>query len=215
MKLIKLATAALIALGSLTAQAGYLQVDGGVNTPVPTNNYYLGNLSPKTNNIGGNLQSSINGTLSLDFTYLGHEAGWTNTFNSSSLLTSTGGSIDTILPSPFFGYFDAYTVGENINFSFSTNGIPVPNFVVNGNNNNGNQLVSFATALNTSFNGNSYDAILFFDDTGGYQDDDNHDDLVIGVRVIGVTLTSVPESSTLILMMMGLAGLFAARRLKA
>jgi hypothetical protein len=54
-----------------------------------------------------------------------------------------------------------------------------------------------------------YDAILFFDDTGGYKDDDNHDDLVIGIKA------SVPESSTFVLMLMGLAGLFAARRLKA
>lgn len=215
MKLIQLATAALIALGSLTAQAGYLQVAGGINTAVPTNNYYLGNLSPQTYNIGGNLQSSVNGTLSLDFTYLGSEAGWRNNFKSSSLLTSIGGSIDNSLPSPSFGYFDAYTIGENINFAFNTNGTPVPNFIVNGNNNLGDQWVSFATALNTSFNGNSYDAILFFDDTGGFQDDDNHDDLVIGVRVLSATQTSVPESSTLVLMFMGLVGLFAARRLKA
>ena len=214
MKLTQLA-AGLIALSSLTAQAGYLQIAGGVNTAVPTNNYYLGDLSPQTYNIGGNLQSSINGILSLDFTYLGSEAGWKNTFTSSSVLNSVGGSIDNTLPSPFFGYFDAYTVGENINFSFSTNGSPVPNFVVNGYNNLGDHWVSFATALNTSFDGNSYDAILFFDDTGGFNDDDNHDDLVIGVRVLNATVTSVPESSTFVLMMMGLAGLFAARRFKA
>jgi hypothetical protein len=219
MKVIQLAAAGLITLSSLGAQAAYLQIQGGVNTPVPVNNNYLGDLSPQTYNMGGNLQSSINGILSLDFTYLGSEAGWRNNFKSSSLLTLAGGSIDNQLPSPFFGYFDAYTIGENINFSFNTNGSPVPNTVVNGFNTIGNQWVSFATALNTTFKGNAYDAILFFDDTGGvkdgFKDDDNHDDLVIGVRVLDVTLTSVPESSTLILMMMGLTGLFAARRLKA
>jgi hypothetical protein len=215
MKLIKLAAAALITLSSLTTHAAFLQIDGGVNTPVLSNNYFLGNLNPQTYNIGGNLQSSVNGILSLDFTYLGHEAGWRNTFTSSSVLTSAGGSIDNILPSPFFGYFDAYTVGEDINFSFTTSGSPVPNFVANGNNTNGDYSVSFATALGTTFNGNWFDAILFFDDTGGFMDDDNHDDLVIGVRVLDFNPTAVPESSTLVLMFMGLVGLFAARRMKA
>ncbi|MCE3252601.1 MAG: sorting protein [Cellvibrio sp.] len=210
MKLIQLAAAALITLSSLTAQAAYLQVAGGVNTAVPSNNYYLGNLAPQSYNIGGNLQSSINGTLSLRFDYLGHEAGWTNTFESNS------STITNVLPpSPFIGYFDTYTVGELIQFTFSTNGSPVPNFVANGNNNMGDHWVSFATALNTSFDGTAYDAILFFDDTGGYMDDDNHDDLVIGVRVLSATVTQVPESSTIVLMLMGLAGLFAARRMKA
>jgi hypothetical protein len=220
MKLIQLAAAGLVTLSSLTAQAAFLQIQGGVNTAVPVNNNYLGDLSPQTYNIGGNLQSSINGILSLDFTYLGSEAGWRNNFTSSSLLTSIGGSIDNQLPSPFFGYYDAYTIGENINFSFNTAGSVSPNTVVNGFNTLGYQWVSFATALNTSFKGNAYDAILFFDDTGGlkdgFKDDDNHDDLVIGVRVLDATLTStVPESSTFVLMMMGLVGLFAARRLKA
>jgi hypothetical protein len=215
MKLIKLAAGALITLSSLTAQAGFLQISGGASSPVLGNNFYQGSLNPQVYNIGGQLQSAFDGMLSLDFTYLGHEAGWKNTFTSSSVLTGVSGSIDTVLPSPFFGYFDNYTIGENITFSFSTNGTPVPNFVNNGSNTNGDYSVSFATALETTFNGNWYDAILFFDDTGGFMDDDNHDDLVIGVRVLDATVVNVPESSTLVLMMMGLLGLFAARRMKA
>lgn len=209
MKLIQLAATALLTLSSLTAHAAFLQIAGGVNTAVPTDNYFLGNLNPQTYNIGGNLQSAFNGILSLRFDYLGHEAGWINKFETNS------STIDNVLPSPFIGYSDNYTVGELIQFTFTTNGSPVPNFVANGNNNLGDHWVSFATALNTSFDGNAYDAILFFDDTGGYDDDDNHDDLVIGVRVLEATVVNVPESSTLVLMMMGLLGLFAARRLKA
>ncbi|EIK46722.1 hypothetical protein O59_000744 [Cellvibrio sp. BR] len=52
---------------------------------------------------------------------------------------------------------------------------------------------------------------MFLDDTGpSKKDDDNHDDLVIGIKV-----TQVPEPTTLLLMSMGLLGLFGARRLKA
>jgi hypothetical protein len=71
--------------------------------------------------------------------------------------------------------------------------------------------MSFAIALNATFNGVFYDAVLFLDDTGdkGPTDDDNHDDLIIGIKA------TVPEPSTVILMLMGLASLFGARRLKA
>lgn len=204
MKLIKFAAAALITLSSLAAQAGLLQIDGGAYLPVPNSNYFKAELNPQTYNIGGNLKSSVTESLNLTFDYLGTEAAWKNLF------ASKGFSIDNTLPSPSFSYSENYTAGDLIQFTFSTNGTGVsPNFVANGNNNGGDQFVSFAVALDTTFKGVAYDAILFFDDTGGYMDDDNHDDLVIGIKA------SVPESSTFILMLMGLAGLFAARRLKA
>jgi len=214
MKLIKLAATALISLGSLTAHAAYFQIVGGTSAvDVPANNDYEGSLpAGQTYNVGGNLQSNFDGVLSLDFTFLGEDADFTNTFTSNAVLINNVGA------NSLQGYFDSYTVGELLSFSFSTNGFAVANSVANGANTGGAGTVSFATALETTFAGfGSFDAILFFDDTGGGPpDDDNHDDLIIGVRVLSATTTStVPEPSTIVLMMMGMAGLFAARRLKA
>jgi hypothetical protein len=202
MKLIKLAAAAVIAVSSFAANAGLLQIDGGAYLPVPNSNYFKADLNPQIYNIGGNLEAAQDGPLNLEFTFLGKEAGWTNTFTSAgNIITTNGGS---------FSYSQNYTLGQLIEFTFTTGGLGVsPNTVVNGDNNDGNVKVSFAIALDTEFKGVKYDAILFFDDTGGYNDDDNHDDLVIGIKA------TVPESSTFVLMLMGLAGLFAARRLKA
>lgn len=213
MKLIKIAAAALITLSSFAAQAGLMYIDGGTNQAVPANNYFKNALNPQTYNIGGNLKANQTDTMFLSFEFLGKEAGWTNTFTSESntnLITTGGGS---------FSYSKAYTLGDLIDFTFAAgaNLNPNPNSVANGSNNAGNNIVSFAIALDTTFNGVLYDAILFFDDTGSHKivngvkvpDDDNHDDLIIGIKA------HVPESSTFVLMLMGLAGLFAARRLKA
>jgi hypothetical protein len=205
MKLIKLAAAAVIAVSSFAANAGLLQIDGGAYLPVPNSNYFKADLNPQIYNIGGNLEAAQDGPLDLVFTFLGKEAGWTNTFESLS--DSIGGTITTSGGS--FSYSQNYTLGQLIEFTFTTGGAVVPPTVSNGTNNDGRFLVSFAVALDTVFKGVKYDAILFFDDTGGYNDDDNHDDLVIGIKA------TVPESSTFVLMLMGLAGLFAARRLKA
>ena len=203
MKLIKLAAAALISVSSLAAQAGLISIEGGEYKAVPSNNDFQADLNPQTYNVGGNLVVAQNGSLNLEFSFLGKEADWLNTFTSlgNTITTTSGGS---------FSYSQNYSLGDLIEFSFKTGGVNVsPNVVANGDNNDGEVKVSFAIALDTEFNGVLYDAILFFDDTGSWNDDDNHDDLLIGIKA------SVPESSTFVLMLMGLAGLFAARRLKA
>lgn len=216
MKLIKLAAAALITLSSLTTQAAYLKLSNdnvtGISTSGANHNYFAANgaVTAPAFNVGGNLLADFSGTILLEFTYLGAEASYENKFT-----TSAGGF--TNAPGKWYGSSvgssflleDSYSIGEAIGFSFkkgTTGGLSV----ANGSNNGGDTTLSFATLLAGSFSGSPFDAILFFDDTGGYQDDDNHDDLVVGVRVV-----SVPESSTLVLMMMGLLGLFAARRMKA
>ncbi|HSC67473.1 MAG TPA: PEP-CTERM sorting domain-containing protein [Cellvibrio sp.] len=205
MKLTQLAAAALITLSPLAAHAGYLQLDGGATSAIPPINFYAASVGASSYNVGGNLKSNIDGWLELQFDFLGAEAGWKNTFSTSA------GSIDNLLPSPSFTSAGNYAIGDLLGFTFTTSGSGVlPNSVANGGNNNGDHWVSFATVLDATFNSTLYDAILFFDDTGGFKDDDNHDDLVIGIKV-----TSVPESSTLALLMMGLIGLFAARRTKA
>lgn len=210
MKLIKLAAAALITMSSLTAQAGLLTISAPapVSVEVSSINNFKANLPTGAEyTIGGNLASAVNGPMHLAFDFLGKEAGYYNIFKS--VLGSTTYSIDTTMPSPSFSYSDNFSIGELLNFSFATGGWNVsPNTVTNGFNTIADGVVSFAIALDTTFDGVFYDAILFFDDTGA-RDDDNHDDLVIGIRA------TVPESSTFVLMLMGLVGLFAARRLKA
>lgn len=216
MKLIKLAAAALITLSSLTAQAAYLSIDGGTSTSISASganhNYFkaLGAVTAPAFNVGGDLVSNFSGTVTLKFTYLGAEASYENKFISSagSFINAPGKAYGTPVGQTLV-LSDSYSLGEAIGFSFKK-GVSGGLTVANGANNEGDTTLSFATLLAGSFSGNPFDAILFFDDTGGYQDDDNHDDLVVGVQVI-----SVPESSTLVLMMMGLLGLFAARRMKA
>ena len=208
MKLIQLAAAALITLSSLTAQAALIDIDGGNNTNIPNANLFKFNgsiIAPQYNQ-GGNLKSTIDGNLIVEFTFLGKEAGWKNTFSAGM------GSLDT---TSAFGdsFIHTFNVGAGdlLDFAFTTNGLAAgSNTVANGSNVSFPLTqVSFTTLLLGQFNASPFDAILFFDDTGAGPDD-NHDDLVIGVNVIGV-----PESSTIALMLIGLAGLFAARRMKA
>jgi len=207
MKLINLAAAALITLSSLSAQAAYLDILGGVDTVIPTQNLFKfnGNITAPTYNRGGNLISTYTGGVNVEFTFLGKEASWTNTFwvGTDSLSTSS------TVGDSFIHHFDL-TSGELVDFAFTAGGLlPALATVANGANGTNTSFVSFTTLKLSQFKNSPYDAILFFDDTGGNKDD-NHDDLVIGVNVVGV-----PESSTFVLMMMGLVGLFAARRLKA
>lgn len=205
MKLIKLAAAAVIAVSSFAANAGLLYIEGGVDQPVTNNNYFKAQLNPQAYNIGGNLRASQDAPLNLEFTFLGDEAGWLNTFT----FIPSGNTITNVSEGSF-SVSSYYSAGDAIEFSFSTSGLDaLLNTVLNGLNTHGDNVVSFGIALDTVFKGVKYDAILFFDDTGGPNDDDNHDDLLIGIKA------SVPESSTFVLMLMGLAGLFAARRLKA
>lgn len=207
MKLIKLAAAALITLSSFTAHAGLVDVTGGSDFVIPTANQFKwnGNVIEPQYNIGGNLKSNFTGHLDIKFTYLGAEASANNVF---SIGAQTLGNWISAPGDSFIHSFDL-TSGDLLNFAFSTS-VPVllPS-VANGGNIADISKVSFATLITKNFKNIKYDALLFLDDTGGGKDD-NHDDLVIGVNIVGV-----PESSTFVLMMMGLVGLFAARRLKA
>ncbi|WP_331347175.1 hypothetical protein [Cellvibrio sp. UBA7661] len=211
MKLIKIAAAVLISLSSLAAHAGLLYIDSPYADQVVanSNDFKFGKSmaalpSGQMYNIGGNLKANQDAVLDLEFVFLGKEAGWNNKFTSGALtnLITTGGGGS-------FSYSQYFAAGALIPFTFTTGGAVLPPSVANGSNNDGDHWVSFAIALDTTFKGIKYDAILFFDDTGGYNDDDNHDDLIIGLNV-----KTVPESSAFVLMLMGLAGLFAARRMK-
>jgi hypothetical protein len=207
MKLINLAAAAVITLSSLSAQATYLNIAGGVDAVIPNFNLFKANnsITETKYNWGGNLLSNYTGGVDVEFTFLGKEASWLNTFKVGGNSLSTANTVGD----SFIHHFDL-TPGELIDFSFTAGGLPAAlATVANGWNVADKTKVSFTTLSLKEFKKSPYDAILFFDDTGGGKDD-NHDDLVIGVNVVGV-----PESSTFVLMMMGLVGLFAARRLKA
>jgi hypothetical protein len=208
MRLITFALTALVTLYSFTAHAGIFKIDLLAPSAIPSNNEFRGNipLAERFYTLGGNLQANQAGELTLEFSFLDKEAGRVNTFESE------GFSINTTTDKTPFAYTKAYSAGDLIDFHFSTSVLAAPfNSVLNGNNTTTPLYVSFAIALDTLYKGELYDAILFFDDGGVNYEDDNHDDLLIGIKA----KANVPESSALILMLMGLAGLFAARRMKA
>lgn len=208
MRLIKYALASLITLSSLTANAGLLKIDLLTETAIPANNDFKGNipLAERFYTIGGNLQANQTGELTVEFSFLDKEASRENTFESE------GFSINTTTQKSPFAYTRAYSESDDISFGFFTTMLATPyNSVLNGSNTTAPLYVSFAIALNTVYKNVFYDAILFFDDGSISAEDDNHDDLLIGIKA----RAHVPESSTLVLMLMGLAGLFAARRMKA
>lgn len=204
MKPIKLAAATLLSLASLAAQAGPLTLEGGTDgvAILPVANEFAGDVNSLTFNVGGNLRSSFAGSFDVTFTFLGKESAWTNTFKVGSDTLSTSSAVGA----SFTKHYDL-NGGDVFGFDFlSAQG---GGFVSNGSNSSILDTLSFATLLlpgPAEFKGVDYAAILFFDDTGGDPDDDNHDDLVIGVSV------DVPEPSSIALLMSGLVGMFAARR---
>lgn len=207
MRLITFALTALVTLYSFTAHAGIFKIDLLAPSAIPSNNEFRGNipLAERFYTLGGNLQANQAGELTLEFSFLDKEAGRVNTFESE------GFSINTTTDKTPFAYTKAYSTGDLIDFHFSTSVLTAPfNSVLNGNNTTTPLYVSFAIALDTLYKGELYDAILFFDDGGVNYEDDNHDDLLIGIKA----KANVPESSAFILMLMGLAGLFVVRRKK-
>lgn len=209
MKLYKFAAAAVLALSSLSASAGLISIDGGsLPQVIPGNNDFKAHFPVgQTYVIGGDLVSDVNGTLELTYKYLAEDASWLNSLNVGSNV------IDNYTNKTTFSVTESYSAGDALNFRFDSVG-DIFRSITNGFNLIGvADVFNFAVALNTTYKGVAYDAVLFLDDTGWTGpgvDDDNHDDLVIGLNV-----RNVPEPSTVLLMLMGLAGLVGARRLKA
>jgi len=201
MKAFKLLTAAFLATAAISAQASLITVSGGADYPTsPDNEFFYDPLVFEKYNIGGNISASED--LSVTYTRIGWESGWDQRFYVDGSLAIDKGS-KTIATSKVME-------GELFNFAFEAvrhDGTVLPQ-VLNGYN-AGPDVPSFATALKVTYMGVFYDAIIMFDDTGG-QNDDNHDDFVIGVNV-----AKVPEPSIVLLMGLGLLGLFGARRRKA
>lgn len=154
------------------------------------------------------------------FTYLGKEASWTNTFEVYtdgawtelfSTVTSSVGDTGSL----------SVTNGELINFRFTTSGGINPSIVTNGSNPDdfdGTAGMNFFTSfenydiMNPGASSNNLTNMvgLWLDDTGA-GDDDNHDDMLIGITG---TINPVPIPSTIGLLSLGLVGLAGVSRRK-
>jgi hypothetical protein len=200
MKTLKVFAAVLISAVALSAHASLI-VDGGANHPLSPDNEFFTPADFAEYNIGGNIFAAED--VNITYTFIGSEAAWLNEFwVDGSLVFSSSGPFGTVNSSA--------AAGELLDFHIrAIDHFGGEHIVFNGNNQDSN-LPSFAIALNVTYQGVFYDAIVMMDDTG-HDNDNDYDDIVVGINVGAVR---VPEPSTLLLLSLGLAGLLGSRRLK-
>ena len=179
-------------------------------------------VGPQTGYFGANLYAS--GALTIEYTYLGKEAGFDNAF-----LVLGNTKFDTNTTSPGSTAFETLAAAGQLNFSFYTN-LPAGASVANGSNTDikadlsytgPNFFVSFYDPTGQTTNlgayGYGYSGIIALDD-GGAGPDKDFDDLVVKFQIMspGTLMTSaVPEPSTWAMMILGFFGVgFMAYRRK-
>ena len=182
----------------------------------------------------GQLQATANGTV--DIFYIGNEAGFINSFNWGANTYSTADKPDVFTSNLLIGSLSV-TAGSFLDIGFCTDGgDAVGSFGRCVSNNSADSLVAQFnygqeegyrsigySSLSTYdpvtgervFNGNPGTSDIwwaFWDDSGA-KNDDNHDDMIIGLRFTPARIVSVPEPGTLGVFALGLMGAaFSMRR---
>lgn len=210
------ATASMSLLGpasadTITATGGTI----GLEATGSASNDVFGSVN---GHFGTNLFATGPGTI--QFTLLGYEAGYHNTFlagdsgGPASLTFSGGGGT---VPGPIGTLSSIFLANGLINFSFGANQ-PWGSFLADGSNpqapsNSPNFFVSFFNSSNVlGAWGSGTSGIIALDDGGGGNPADaDYDDLVVRFQYV----SAVPEASTWAMMILGFAGIgFLAYRRK-
>ncbi|MEO0692509.1 MAG: VPLPA-CTERM sorting domain-containing protein [Pseudomonadota bacterium] len=230
-KSLLLAGAAVLALSS-AATAATFSVDG-IRGQIPEagqTNEVLDNVFGMPSALGFfGSTVSISEAATIDVNYFGYEAGFSNSFSitgTSSTVTfdtennffanpgdpvNSGGSyyaLDELTP---LATSSLAVAAGDLTFSFSTSGNILD--AVNGNNSDNTEDPAEPNFF-TSLSADAKTVFLFFDDTGG-RDDDNHDDFVVSLSLVsGQMPEPVPLPAGGLLLLGGLGAFAMERRRK-
>lgn len=189
-------------LAFVPASNAALILSGGTTVPMPI----IGNDFDSDLDALGYTDMTTDAQLSVDqdgfvtFTYIGAESGFTNSFNTSS------GSMSEANEAFNFSGYSSLTInvsaGDTLDFSFTSSDVnalsPVNNLA--GTNLEGLGIFTAGSSLQQ--------VVLGYDDQN-FNDDDNHDDMLIRVD-----FSPVPVPAAVWLFGSGLIGLFGLARRK-